>query len=100
MEISLELPTEQFVSECKQAVYSFYWMLLPSFSSYLYTLLGNVCLFNNVEYITNEISEEYRSFYTHLLSTQVSSSLINEYRVLLCSQIISGVLSILSLLLL
>lgn len=76
METSLSLPTEQFVSECKQAVYSFYWMLLPSFSRYLYTLLGNVCLFNNVEYIANEISEEYHSFYTHLLSTQVTLYMI------------------------
>ena len=61
----------QFVNECKQAVNAFFWMLLPSFSKYLFTLLANLCLFNNIDYIANEVSEEYRGFYTRLLATQV-----------------------------
>lgn len=60
------------VHEAKHIINRFYWMLLPSFPQYLFTLLGNVCLFNSMEYVANEVSEEYRSFYTRLLSTQVS----------------------------
>ena len=70
-QLDLSLPDSVFYRKCKGIVSSFYWKLLPSFSNYLYTLLGNVCLFNNLEYMANEVTEKYKGFYSRLLGTQV-----------------------------
>ena len=69
--LDLTLSPSEFCRNCKAIVSSFFWSLLPNISQYLYTLLGDCCLFNNVEYITNEVQEEYKAFYEKLLATQV-----------------------------
>ena len=74
--MNFSLPEDAFYRYVKQIVYSFYWKLFPSFSYYLFTLLGNVCLFNTSQYIQNEVDEEFRPFYNQILSTQVVSSIL------------------------
>ena len=74
--LNFSLPEDAFYRHVKQIVYSFYWKLFPSFSYYLFTLLGNVCLFNSSQYIQNEVDEEFRPFYNQILSTQVVSSIL------------------------
>lgn len=96
-QLDVTLPDSIFCTRCKAIISSFYWMLLPSFSHYLYTLLGNVCLFNTLGYLANEVSEEYHSFYERLLGTQVGIEITMNDRVLQCLLIIFGVPNIVNL---
>ena len=96
-QLDVTLPDSIFCTRCKAIISSFYWMLLPSFSHYLYTLLGNVCLFNTLGYLANEVSEEYHCFYERLLGTQVGIEITMNDRVLQCLLIIFGVPNIVNL---
>lgn len=54
-------------------------MLLPRFSSYLYTLLGNTCYFNHTEYIVQEVPDTFKPFYQRLLTTQSFAMFVDHF---------------------
>ena len=77
--IDLTQSDSALFSQVQHVVGTFFWMLLPRFSSYLYTLLGNTCYFNHPEYIVQEVPDTFKPFYQRLLTTQSFAMFVDHF---------------------